>query len=330
MPSILLLGATGCVGSHLVIALKKEYPTFPVTAYLRNKSIEKYLYETAGVQKIVYGTFEETEKLAALAKDHDIVINVGSSFDPVLTRAILAGLNQRPAGVKSTLIHMSGAGNFVDTESNTGIANPNCKVWNDSNVKDMELINSGMLNGAPDEVILNAGKEGKIGTYILFPTALYGRSTGPVKSPGVIQSLMIRQAKELGYVPYIGDGTVRFNTMHVLDIIPPLLRMIDLSLQEETPQGSVYERCYIIGANLNRWIELSAKFAEVFHARGLIPSPIPKSIKREDVDDGGELAMLMSRDQLFLSERAEKTLGYKPTQKPLVEDLQTALEYFDL
>jgi hypothetical protein len=118
--------------------------------------------------------------------------------------------------------------------------------------------------------------------------------------------------------------------MHVLDTIPPLLRIIDLALKEETPQGSVYERCYVIGANLNKWVELSTKFAEVFHARGLIPSPIPRSVKREEVDDGGEIAMLMARDQLFLSERAEKTLGYKPRQKPLVEDLQTAMAEFEL
>lgn len=118
--------------------------------------------------------------------------------------------------------------------------------------------------------------------------------------------------------------------MHVLGTIPPVMRMIGLSLKEETPQGIVYERCYIIGANQNTWIELSTKFAEVFHARGIIPSPIPKSVNSREVDDGGEILMLMARDQLFLSERAEKTLGYQPTQKPLLEDLQTALEYYEL
>lgn len=42
--------------------------------------------------------------------------------------------------------------------------------------------------------VLNAGKEGKIGTYIVFPPALYGRSIGPVKALGVIQLLMLQQA----------------------------------------------------------------------------------------------------------------------------------------
>ena len=101
-----------------------------MTVYLRNRDIEEYLIKTAGVSRIVYGTYEETEKLTALAKGHDIVINVGSSWDPVPSQAIVAGQNQRPAGAKTTLIHMSGAGNFVDTSSKTGIANPRAKVWN--------------------------------------------------------------------------------------------------------------------------------------------------------------------------------------------------------
>lgn len=116
--------------AHLVLALKKEYPHLPLTVYLRNREIDAYLKETAGVSKIVHGTYHETEKLSALAKDHDIVINVGSSFDPVPSQAIVDGLSQRPAGSMKALIHMSGAGNFVDTTSDTGIANPQAKVWN--------------------------------------------------------------------------------------------------------------------------------------------------------------------------------------------------------
>lgn len=101
-----------------------------MTVYLRNTTIDEYLTSTAGVSKIVHGTFNETEKLSALAKDHDIVINVGNSWDPVLSEAIVAGLKLRPEGVQTTLIHMSGGGNFVDTTNSSGITNPKAKVWN--------------------------------------------------------------------------------------------------------------------------------------------------------------------------------------------------------
>ncbi len=115
--------------AHLVLALKDKYPNAPVTVFLRNKSIDTYLYETAGVKRVVHGTFDEKEKIVALAKEHDIVINVGSSWDVGLSEAIVEGLNQQAEGKKTTLIHMSGTGNFVDKRWTDGAFHPEVKVW---------------------------------------------------------------------------------------------------------------------------------------------------------------------------------------------------------
>jgi hypothetical protein len=135
-----------------VLALKNKYPDFPVTVFLRNKSLDTYLSETAGVNRIVHGTFDEKNKIAALAKEHDIVINVGSSWDVPLSEAIVEGLNQQPDGKKKTLIHMSGTGNFVDKRWKDGSFHAEAKVWDDNNPEDMKLINPQMLNGGPDTV----------------------------------------------------------------------------------------------------------------------------------------------------------------------------------
>lgn len=65
-----------------------------------------------------------------MAKDHDIVINAGSSIDPTLSEAIVSGQKRRLPGLKTTLVHVSGAGNFTDTTSSSGSTNPKAKVWN--------------------------------------------------------------------------------------------------------------------------------------------------------------------------------------------------------
>jgi hypothetical protein len=116
--------------AHLILSLKKTYPTIPLTAFLRNEDTDQYLLNTVGVSKIVHGTFDEAEKISALARDHDIVINVGSSLDPTLSEAIVSGQKQRLPGPKTTLIHMSGAGNFIDSTYRTGSTNVESKVWN--------------------------------------------------------------------------------------------------------------------------------------------------------------------------------------------------------
>ena len=121
-----------------------------------------------GVDRIVHGDFSEAEKISALAREHDVVINIGSSWFVPLSEAIIAGLSQKPAGTKPILIHISGAGNFIDHWT-TGEANPNAKVWTVSAtpfktirpstkcIKDddegtMKGLNPKMLNGGPDEV----------------------------------------------------------------------------------------------------------------------------------------------------------------------------------
>lgn len=135
MPSILLFGVTGLVGSHLILALRDRYPKLPVTVYVRNTSIDNYLTTTAGVARVVHGDFSEHAKIKALAEEHDIVINVGSSGDPGLTEAIIEGLKKRPAESKPALIHLSGTGNFMEMRWNDGSYHSESKVWSVSTLK---------------------------------------------------------------------------------------------------------------------------------------------------------------------------------------------------
>jgi hypothetical protein len=81
------------------------------------------------VKRIVHGSFDEKDKIVALAKEHDIVINVGSSWDVPLSEYIAEGLRQQPEGKKRTLIHMSGTGNFVDKRWVDGSSHAEAKVW---------------------------------------------------------------------------------------------------------------------------------------------------------------------------------------------------------
>lgn len=82
------------------------------------------------MKRIVHGTFDDKEKIVALAKEHDIVINVASSWDVPLSEAIVEGLQQQSDEKKTTLIHMSGAGNFVDKRWKDGAFHADAKIWN--------------------------------------------------------------------------------------------------------------------------------------------------------------------------------------------------------
>lgn len=146
---------------------------------------------------------------------------------------------------------------------------------------------------------------------------IFGESAGPVRSLGVIQDLIYKKAKELGFVPYTGSGTAITNLVHIDAFISFLPKVIDLSLEPSAPQGSQYERTFIAGGPPITWKDASEAFAKAYHAKGIIASPGVRSVS---IAEGGEgpVAYLMSQEMLFVSPRAER-LGYKYVQPSLPE-----------
>lgn len=149
MPSVLLFGATGLVGGSLPIGcrypnltvsltrftarlaadIKRSHPDWALTAFFRNSFADEYFRSTARVDRIVHGSFSDTELVRTLSKEHDIVVNAASSFDGDFVNVIISGMEEHPASNTGTLIHLSGTGNFIDFGT-TGNFNPKSKVWN--------------------------------------------------------------------------------------------------------------------------------------------------------------------------------------------------------
>lgn len=127
---------------------------------------------------------------------------------------------------------------------------------------------------------------------------------------------MWEKAKELGFVPYVGDGTAITNQIHVDAITPFMLKVLGLSLEPSAPQGSPYERTYVIGGTDIPWKDVSDIFAKAFHAKGIIGSPEARSVTLEEAGEG-EIPMLMSHDMRFIGPRAER-LGYKYEEPDLL------------
>jgi nucleoside-diphosphate-sugar epimerase len=173
---------------------------------------------------------------------------------------------------------------------------------------------------------LEAGKTGKLNTYIIFPSGVYGYSLGPVpgKALGVIQLLYKLQAEQLGFVPYVGEGTSLFQSLHVEDFPPFVLQVLEESLKTDTPKESVYARCYIASSQSTPWKEVSPAFAKLLHAQGVVSSPEARSVPLQEAGEG-ELPNLQAGSMLFKNERA-KRLGFKPVKEGVLKFLEKELE----
>lgn len=306
MSSLLLLGASGQCGgkcsfvssTYLIFAdsnegpfltlFRQKYPEIPVTAFLRSTAYDPALRALGVV--IVHGTYADTTEIEQLVSKHTIVINAGSSQNPPLTEAILRGAQVESAEGKKILIHLSGAGNFVDG-GKSGKYIPQAHPFNDASPDDVRNINSSMLNGACDELILKAASAGIINAFIVCPGGIYGLgsqnavidgTTAP--SLGVWATWMVQNVTNLGFSPYIGEGTAVFPTIHVDDVIQLMFLVFERALNtwDTYKAEDAYKNFYLCVDERWEAKTLATAFAEFGYETGILDSAKTKEVRYEE------------------------------------------------
>ncbi|KAI1264024.1 hypothetical protein F5Y18DRAFT_437215 [Xylariaceae sp. FL1019] len=329
MPSILVLGATGFIGAPLCQALKRIHPEWNVTAQLRRTSTlsEKDLNTKLGtVDRVVQvSDWTDFDAIKSASAEHDLVINAGNSFTADPVTAIIAGLQERKKqGKLAKLLHISGGGNWLDFGM-SGNFNPDSKVWNDDNVDDIKNIHKDMFNGQSDTAVLQAGAESGLDTYIVCPSVVYGGAAIDAPGLGVGYTLLTGNAKPLGYVPYVGEGTALLSTTHIVDLINFLVKISEVAVASPKAEGTPYERYYMLETGRVAWKDLATELARVLHQEDpeTFPYPAPKQVSFDEAGQGG-VKHLIAGNTLFQGPRAQRA-GFKPEGKHILEQLSVDL-----
>ncbi|KIL90753.1 hypothetical protein FAVG1_06489 [Fusarium avenaceum] len=317
MPSVIIFGASGFVGAPYTRAIKQAHPDWQVTAYVRSTQPENELKANLNADRIIVGDFSDFEKVKNASKEHDIAVNAGNSFTGEPVTAIIAG--QKENAGKGKLIHISGAGNFIDFGT-SGNFNPDSKVWNDASEEDIRAIHRDMFNGQSDVPVLEADG---VDTYIVCPSVVYGGASVSSPSGGIGYKLLTGNAKPLGYVPYVGDGTAVVSTTHILDLNEFLVKITDVAAQGPA-QGTPYSRYYMLETSRVAWKDLATELAKAMHARGILASAEPKSVSFEQAGEG-EVKHLVAANMLFKGDRAA-AMGYKATYPSILQQIHNDLK----
>ena len=122
-------------------------------------------------------------------------------------------------------------------------------------------------------------------------------------------------------MPYIGEGTSLFQSLHAADFPPFVLKVIDDALKNPEPTGSVYSRFYILSSQETTWKETSNAFAKLFHAQGIVATPEARGVPQAEAGTG-ELPHLLQGAIMLLKNDRAKRLGWKPVQPSLLEYLK--------
>lgn len=320
---ILLTGATGYIGGAILDSLlSSEYISLDrssISVLVRGKKNTK-LFADKGLNVKSFNSLDETDILALVASEHDIVIHAASGFHTLSARALILGLAQRKkeTGKEVHYIHTSGTSNVADRPITGEYSGTRYPLSDKDDIYSYLKARDEMVPYAQrttDVVVTEMGQEYGVQTHILMSPSIYGISTHPLHEFCHTPKL-IRLALELGQAAMVGSGSGVWDNVHVVDVA----RLYKLLLAKilagvAIPAGK--KGIYFVQSEYHTWKELSERVAEVGFTLGALKTTELRSLSLAESAQklAGGSALLgeigwasNSRTQGFLA----RELGWQP------------------
>ncbi|KAL0565076.1 hypothetical protein V5O48_016955 [Marasmius crinis-equi] len=355
---ILLLGATGYVGgsvlAHLLTSEDPSIQEAPISVLVRGQDRAEKLAAAYGPRITVtpFDGLHDTELLAKLAEQHDLVINAGTGFHPPSAEALVRGLasrmTQNPSAPRPWLIHTSGDSNISDLPL-TQSSHPD-REWVDSDpeatfaFEQAEQEKLWYPQRAAELAVLQAGEETGVGVVSLQAPLIFGTGSGVFNQAGVMIPIAMRFVLEKGYGFVLGDGTGVLDKVDVSDLADLYVLVAKDILNNggrNVPSGRKGIVFPVSGRVLIR--QLVEDCLDTAFAAGHLPlpnGPQQKEIRRVDIKEaattmaGNEAVAetVWAGHRLTKGVVAKERLGWRPTRleeawrKDLVDEMHFFLE----
>lgn len=226
---ILLLGAAGYIGGtvldHLIINQEPTIKALTFDLLVRNDRAAERLSKVDGdrVNPIIWKGFTDTQFVADIAANHDIILNTGTGFVADGAKALVNGLAQRvkPGSPAPWILHLSGCSNFTDRPL-TQTAHPT-REWDSSNARAaydfLEAIDKSdpYPQRTAEVAVLAAAEDTGFQAVSLNAPCIFGKGTGLFNQTGFIIPTFMRCVVRHGYGFKLND-TAAFDRVHVEDL----------------------------------------------------------------------------------------------------------------
>lgn len=133
---------------------------------------------------------------------------------------------------------------------------------------------------------------------------------------------------EKGYIPIIGDGKARWNSVHVEDLSQVLLLLTERGAAKDTNPELWGAKGYILVENGEHvWGDLARKIGTEAAKLGYISEPKEGSLgKDQAIDQAGFEAVSWGLNSRGVARRARKHLGWSPTKPSIEEEVPNILK----
>jgi nucleoside-diphosphate-sugar epimerase len=285
---VLLTGATGFIGSHVLTELREH--GHEVTAFARDASQADILADRGATAIVV--ELSDRAVVVDILGDADAAIHTASPGDATsadLDSAVVDAAIEAFAGTGKPYLHISGVwiyGNNPSVDEQAPIDSPPLVAWK-------EPIERRVLD-APD-----------MRGVVIVSSAAYGDGAGGI--PGL---LLGSPRDDAGSLIMLGGGQQHWSTVHVAD----LASFFRLVLEHDSARGR-----YVVGDGQNPTVaELTEAAAVAAGARGAVPGSDDEAKARL----GDYFAEVLLLDQGTVAAKARAELGWAPSHPGLVEELR--------
>nr|POE61062.1 uncharacterized protein c2a9.02 [Quercus suber] len=317
-----LTGITGYIAGDAFFALYQAHPEYEYAALVRSEDKAAVVRKAYPSVRIVLGGLDDAELLKKEAAASDIVLHAADASDNEgAAHAIAAGLaaghsKERPG----FWLHTGGTGILVYSDVDAGnLGVPSDKEYNDwSGVRELTTLPDHAFHRNVDKIVLDASAAhpDAVKTCIVCPPTIYGKGRGPASTRG-------RQVYELAhliltkrYVPVIGEGRARWNNVHVADLAQVYVLLVEAAAAGNVSPEIWGERGYMVVENGEHyWTELAEEIARAAEERGYVDGKLQRNALEEKAakEQAGFEAISWGLNSRAKAERANKTLGWKPT-----------------
>jgi hypothetical protein len=251
----------------VLVALLEENPAMEVTALIRKHEDGPKLQSLLSSLKTIVGKMEDLDLISAQCRDADLVLSAVNCDDVPLIQAIIKGLEERAASgvaLKPALIHTSGTGvtevgsdgNFMEgpvydvgsvisilttimlnTRPRTPIPPPSSRSLQRMSIGPWIICNSKkhpsyVAHTDSSGRIFAAHARGSILTYIVAPSAVYGRGRGPCGTTCNGNHFWTLLALKHGGAPVVNEGTAVWSDIHIDDLVDLYMGVFNRALKE--------------------------------------------------------------------------------------------------
>ena len=287
---VMLTGATGYIGA--VVAEKLVAAGHHVIGLARSADAEARLRDRGLDARP--GDLLNPDGLAGVAEGVDAIIHTANTKDKTAESA-------DKAAVRAFLDALAGTDRpFVYTSGNLVLGNTGKKIADeDSTTRPIRFVG---WRPAVEQVVVDAAARGVAGK-VIRPAWVYGRGAG-------YPSILVRSARDLGHVPFVGEGDNRMTFVHVED----LADLYVLVLENAAP-GTIYSGSVLPAIAVHDLVVAASKAGG---AEGkTFAWPMADALQ----SFGKERVEVMTCDQQISGARAERELGWKPGAPSVLEEL---------